>query len=79
MSDAILSALAIVIVLGGLAAGITLCVVVLRRGEAQIKRFGRAIRRPARGSSITADEMIDLHLALKDVSSLREIADRITA
>ena len=78
MSSSILAAVAVVFVLACLAVTITFCVSLLRKGDSRLKR----LRRPGRSrqeAKITADEIIDLHLALKDVESLRDIADQIPA
>ena len=78
MSSLILSAVAVVFILACLAVTITFCIWLLRKSDSRLKR----LRRPGRArqeAKITADEIIDLHLALKDVESLREIADQIPA
>lgn len=78
MSSFILSAVAVVFILACLAVTITFCVVILRKSESRLKRLSRP-GRSRQQAKITADEIIDLHLALKDVESLRDIADQIPA
>ena len=79
MSDAVLSALMVAFILGCLASVITLCVVMMRRAQRQLARNEPRKTAAARPTSITADEIIDLHLALKDVRDLREISERVPA
>jgi hypothetical protein len=75
MSSTILAAAAVIFILASLAAVILVCARILRKAGSRLKRL-----RPARHQAkISADEIIDLHLALKDVESLREIADQIPA
>lgn len=76
MSSTILAAVAVVFIVACLAVTIAFCVSILRKGDSRLKRLSRPARHQAK---ITADEMIDLHLALKDVESLRDIADQIPA
>ena len=78
MSSTILAAVAVVFILASVAAVIFFCARILRKGESRLKRLRRAVR-PRQQAKISADEIIDLHLALKDVESLREIADQIPA
>jgi len=78
VNDAVASAIAAVFILACLTATIVACVVMLRRSRAEVKQLRQtaATRVP---STITADEVIDAHLALKDVKSLRELAEEVAA
>lgn len=77
MSDLAFSIIAALVV-ASLVALIVVTVVMLRRADARVKVLVDAATR-RRGPAITTDEMIDLHLALKDINNLREISDRIPA
>ena len=78
MSSFILSAVAVVFILACLAVTVTFFVGILRKSGSRLKRLPRP-GRSRQEAKISADEIIDLHLALKDVESLREIADQIPA
>ncbi|HEY9286757.1 MAG TPA: hypothetical protein VIT43_01915 [Candidatus Dormibacteraeota bacterium] len=78
MSSTILAAVAVIFIVACLAVTVTFCVSILRKGESRLKGFRRP-GRPRQQAKITADEIIDLHLALRDVENLRDIADQIPA
>ena len=69
---------ALVLILAALCIVIAVCFGALRRREAELRSPQRATGTGTAGS-ISGDEIIDVHLALKDLSSLREIAERIAA
>jgi hypothetical protein len=78
MSSSILAAVGVIFILACIAVLITVSIRMLRKDDSRLKR----LRRPGRSrhqANISADEIIDLHLALKDVESLRDIADQIPA
>ncbi|TMD43586.1 MAG: hypothetical protein E6I88_01095 [Chloroflexi bacterium] len=74
----VLPAITVVLILAALCIVIAVCFGALRRREAELRSPQRATGTGTAGS-ISGDEIIDVHLALKDLSSLREIAERIAA
>lgn len=78
MSPSILALVALLVIVASLAAVIVVCARMLRKAGWGLKRLPRP-GRSRHQAKISADEIIDLHLALKDVESLREIADQIPA
>ena len=78
MSSFIPSAVAMVFILACVAVTVAFFVGILGKSGSRLKRLPRP-GRSRQQAKISADEIIDLHLALKDVESLREIADQIPA
>jgi len=74
----VLPAVTVVLILAALCIVIAICFGTLRRREAELSNPQRAAG-TGTADSISGDEIIDVHLALKDLSSLREIAERIAA
>lgn len=53
--------------------------VMLRRSEAAVKGLLQKRPSPDADSVISADEIIDVHLALKEINSLRDISEHVAA
>lgn len=77
MNGPIASAIAVAFIVACLCTTVVICVAILRGSGATRRLRRKAIGTPA--SSISADEVIDVHLALKDLKSLRELAEEVVA
>ena len=86
MSDSLLSILSVLFILICLCAVIAFCASILRSADKAIRQQLHSGKRVtsemgysrALTSSITADEIIDLHLALQQITNLRSIAQEVS-